>query len=72
MAQRLNSAEAKFSAQRNIVTRALGVGSSLKVDMHEFETMTGDIYLICSDGLNDMIDDWEISNILRSSSTDLD
>lgn len=64
--------EAKNSAQRNIVTRAVGVGSSLEIDTREFETMTGDLYLFCSDGLNDMIDDREIGNILRRSSTDLD
>jgi protein phosphatase len=64
--------EAKHSAQRNIVTRALGVGSSLEIDTRELETLPGDIYLLCSDGLNDMLDDREISNILRRSSTDLD
>ncbi|HBE91416.1 MAG TPA: Stp1/IreP family PP2C-type Ser/Thr phosphatase [Gammaproteobacteria bacterium] len=64
--------EAKNSAQRNIVTRALGVGSSIEIDIREVDTMSGDIYLFCSDGLNDMLDDREISNILRRSSTDLD
>jgi len=64
--------EAKHSAQRNIITRALGVDSDIKIDVREIDTMVGDIYLLCSDGLNDMLDDQEISNILRRSSTDLE
>lgn len=64
--------EAQNSAQRNIVTRALGVTSNVEIDVRELDTMAGDIYLVCSDGLNDMVDDREISNILRRSSADLD
>ena len=64
--------EAKNSAQRNIVTRALGVDSTIEIDIRELPTRLGDIYLLCSDGLNDMIDEQEISNILRRSSTDLE
>ena len=64
--------EAQNSSQRNIVTRALGVASNVEIDVRELDTMAGDIYLVCSDGLNDMMDDREISNILRRSSADLD
>jgi len=64
--------EAKNSSQRNIITRALGIGSSIEIDIRELDTQTGDLYLFCSDGLNDMLDDSDISNILRRSSTDLD
>lgn len=64
--------EAKTSVQRNIVTRALGIDSQVQIDLFDVDVLGGDIYLFCSDGLNDMIDDREIGNILRRSSTDLD
>lgn len=49
--------EANRSINRNLVTRALGIESVVRVDVTEFETMPGDLYLLCSDGLNDMVDD---------------
>jgi protein phosphatase len=63
--------EARASEQRNIVTRALGIDSQLDVDIYEFDVRPGDIYLLCSDGLSDMVDDGDIANIIRRSATDL-
>jgi len=49
--------EARASLNRNIVTRALGIEAEVKVDVQEDIALPGDIYLLCSDGLNDMVDD---------------
>ncbi len=52
--------EARQSLNKNLVTRALGIENPVKVDVHETQTEPGDIYLLCSDGLNDMILDDDI------------
>jgi PPM family protein phosphatase len=64
--------EAKASEQRNIVTRALGIDPTVEVDIYDYDARPGDIYLLCSDGLTDMVDDLDIANIIRRSSTDLE
>lgn len=56
----ISSEEAKDSHNRNLVTRALGVEAAVKVDVREIDVLPGDIYLLCSDGLNDMVDDADI------------
>jgi len=52
--------EAKLSQNKNLVTRALGIDPTVDPELHTYETQIDDIYLLCSDGLNDMIDDEEI------------
>ena len=56
--------EAKHSHNRNLVTRALGVEANVEVEVHEIDVLPGDIYLLCSDGLNDMVDDTDIKLVL--------
>lgn len=56
----ISSEEAKDSHNRNLVTRALGVELEVKVDVREIDVLPGDVYLLCSDGLNDMVDDTDI------------
>ncbi len=56
--------QAKFSQNKNIITRALGVDSQVDVDVHEENVEPDDVYLLCSDGLSDMLDDDEIGAIL--------
>jgi PPM family protein phosphatase len=63
--------EARFAPNRNLVTRALGVDPTVSVDMCEHEALPGDIYLLCSDGLNDMAEDREIAAILTAFSANL-
>jgi serine/threonine protein phosphatase PrpC len=61
---------ARFSLNRNLVTRAVGIGPEVDVEIHEHEAQAGDIYLLCSDGLTDMVDDEHIHAILtRTEST---
>ena len=52
--------EAKLSQNKNLVTRALGIDPVVEPELHVYETQPDDIYLLCSDGLSDMVDDEEI------------
>ena len=52
--------EAQRSTNRNYVTRALGVEPTVEVEVHEYDVSPGDIYLLCSDGLPDMVEDDDI------------
>ncbi len=56
--------QASTSSIKNLVTRALGVEDAVMLDLHEHEVEAGDCYLLCSDGLSDMVDDGEIASIL--------
>ncbi len=52
--------EAVNHPQRHVLTRALGVGSELEIDITEQEVETGSVLLLCSDGLTNMVRDEEI------------
>ncbi|HET7731374.1 MAG TPA: Stp1/IreP family PP2C-type Ser/Thr phosphatase [Usitatibacter sp.] len=52
--------EAKLSQNKNLVTRALGIDPTVDPEVHVYETRADDTYLLCSDGLSDMVDDEEI------------
>ncbi|MBY0577568.1 MAG: Stp1/IreP family PP2C-type Ser/Thr phosphatase [Burkholderiales bacterium] len=56
----LTPEEARVSKHKNIVTRALGVEQDVEVEVGSFDILPEDIYLLCSDGLNDMLEDEEI------------
>ena len=57
--------EARFSQNKNLVTRALGVDPAVDPEINEFPVLSGDLYLFCSDGLNDMLPDEEIALALQ-------
>lgn len=63
--------EAYQKTPRNLVTRALGIDAKVDVDILEEQPKTGDIYLLCSDGLNDMVNDEEIHLTLSKYSANL-
>ena len=56
--------QAAGSSIKNLVTRALGVEDAVMLEINEHEVESGDCYLMCSDGLSDMVDDAEIASIL--------
>lgn len=56
----IDAEDAKGSHNRNLVTRALGKEETVEVDLREEDVLPGDIYLLCSDGLNDMVEDADI------------
>ena len=51
---------AQFAKNRNLITRAMGVNYDIDVEIHEHQTEPGDIYILCSDGLSDMLSKQEI------------
>lgn len=63
--------QAKFSANRNLVTRALGVDQEVELELNEYDVEVEDIYLLCSDGLSDMVDDDIIESTLNANSFSL-
>jgi len=64
--------EAQRSTNRNYVTRALGVEPTVEVEVHEHEVQPGDIYLLCSDGLPDMVEDEDIHLTISTFNASLD
>jgi protein phosphatase len=63
---------ARRSHNKNLVTRALGIDPQVEAEIHTYHVTEGDIYLLCSDGLNDMIEDDEIQMMLIALRTNLD
>lgn len=63
---------AQFSSNKNLITRALGVDYQLDIEIHEHKTEPGDLYLLCSDGLSDMLSTEEMREILQIQDTNLD
>jgi protein phosphatase len=54
---------------RNFITRALGVEDAVVLEINDFDLRAGDVYLLCSDGLTDMVDDVDIGSVLTSEGT---
>jgi serine/threonine protein phosphatase PrpC len=63
--------QARHSQNRNLVTRALGVDPVVETEIHEYAVQPGDLYLLCSDGLNDMVEDDEIEMTLEALGANL-
>jgi protein phosphatase len=57
---------ARHSQNKNLVTRAVGIDIDVVPELHLHDVQVGDIYLLCSDGLNDMVEDGDIQSILYS------
>jgi serine/threonine protein phosphatase PrpC len=57
--------QAAVSTNKNLVTRALGVEDAVLLEVNEHRVEPGDIFVMCSDGLSDMIDDEAIARILQ-------
>jgi len=67
----LSPGEAEVHPQRSVITRALGTDPDVDVDTFAVVARTGDIYLICSDGLSSMVEFHDIEAILRRHRADL-
>lgn len=63
---RMTHEEAKHSAYRNVITRALGTQAAVEPDLFELESVPGEIFLLCSDGLTGEIGDAQIESILTA------
>lgn len=67
----ISPAEARFAANRNLVTRALGIEPEVVPDIGVHQVADGDILLLCSDGLNDMLDDAQIADVVTANAGNL-
>jgi PPM family protein phosphatase len=61
--------QAATSLNKNLVTRALGVEDTVLLEVNEHRVEPGDVYLMCSDGLSDMVDDAGIAHIMLDTGT---
>jgi protein phosphatase len=68
-AGKLTPEEAEVHPQRSIITRALGPEPSVEVERLTYPARTGDVYLICSDGLTTMVPEDAIAAVLRGRSS---
>jgi PPM family protein phosphatase len=69
---KLSPEEAETHPQRSVITRALGTDPDVDVDSFTVETQSGDVFLLCSDGLTTMVDDDSILGVLEKHRDDLD
>jgi protein phosphatase len=60
------AAEAVGTHNRNLVTRAVGIGADVVPHVRHEAALPGDVYLLCSDGLSDLVDDADIELVLQS------
>ncbi|PKN57743.1 MAG: hypothetical protein CVU56_09455 [Deltaproteobacteria bacterium HGW-Deltaproteobacteria-14] len=56
----------------NIIVRAIGLKDYVRPEAQTVDRAAGDILLMCSDGLSDLVDDWAIENVLEANQEDLD
>ena len=63
----ITEVEARSHPRRNIVTRALGIEATVRVDTWVLPFVKGDRYLLCSDGLVDEVEDREIAKVMTSN-----
>jgi len=67
----ITAEQAKHAQHKNLVTRALGIDPTVEPEIHEYEASPGDIYLLCSDGLCDMVGDEDIGMTLQALGANL-
>ena len=58
--------EARLHPNKNVITRAIGISSMVQIDFFEVSVEAGDIFLMCTDGLSNMIEDEEIFEVVKS------
>ncbi|MDO4302424.1 MAG: Stp1/IreP family PP2C-type Ser/Thr phosphatase [Bacillota bacterium] len=65
----IDKAAARNHPDKNIITRAVGATDTVEIDFFHEELVPGDIVLLCSDGLTNMLEDEEIGRILREKAS---
>ena len=68
----ITAEEAKVHPLKNVLTQAVGAMPDIKVDIGSFKIKNGDVFLLCTDGLTNMVDDNEIASILHSTKNPAD
>lgn len=64
--------DALESNNRNLITRALGIEADVEVDIAEYKIKQDDIYLLCSDGLSDLVEEQSIFSVLVKARNDME
>lgn len=64
---KLTEDEARYHPQRNVITRALGTDNSVHIDLYKYKIDPGDIILLCTDGLYNLVEDNEIKRIVMEN-----
>ena len=64
---KLRAEDARTHPNRNLITRAVGVDPRVEADVYEVDLREGEVLLLCSDGLNSMVEDAQIGEIIRRS-----
>ena len=67
----ISKEDARLSRNKNLVTHAVGIDAEVKPEVHVHAVQVGDIYLLCSDGLNDMVEDNDIGSTLQTLQSNL-
>jgi serine/threonine protein phosphatase PrpC len=67
----ISKADARMSQNKNLVTRAVGIDAVVEAEIHVHDVKRGDVYLLCSDGLNDMVEDDDIAEAVNMLKTNL-
>ena len=67
----LTEEEIKSFKSKNVIVRAVGLKDYVEPDVQIHDKRAGDIYLLCSDGLSDLVDDWIIQEVIRGDEDDL-
>lgn len=67
----ISKADARMSQNKNLVTRAVGIDAEVEAEIHVHDVKRGDIYVLCSDGLNDMVEDNDIADTVKTLKTNL-
>ncbi|MEO8385854.1 MAG: Stp1/IreP family PP2C-type Ser/Thr phosphatase [Betaproteobacteria bacterium] len=68
----ISKEDARSSHNKNLVTRAVGIDPEVEAEVHSYDVLPDDIFLLCSDGLNDMIEDEEIQMTLIALQSNLE
>jgi protein phosphatase len=63
--------QAKHAQHKNLVTRALGIDPTVDPEIHDYDAKPGDVYLLCSDGLCDMVSDEDIGLTVQALGANL-
>jgi serine/threonine protein phosphatase PrpC len=63
--------QAKHAQHKNLVTRALGIDPTVEPEIHDYDAKPGDVYLLCSDGLCDMVTDEDIGLTVQALGANL-
>jgi protein phosphatase len=68
----LNAEEARNHPDKNIITRALGAEKTVDIDFFDLKLESGNVILMCSDGLSNMVEDKKMEEIILDTGVDLE